>query len=250
MEILTDIADAAEALTDPRSHAEPRHEWNASRHKRALDPHRTVVPGLIQQLRDLAEEGTPSSDGMGVRSIPESRPPGAFDAVSLLAAISFGAAWRMFGPKDEGGLGLPARPDAEGNIRALVGAAPTVDSDLQRDIRRELQSWQRQAEVILGWRQPPIELVAPCPVVDIDGHGTPCGARGTLLADREGKGARCVKCGSWWSEEEGNIQILFRHVAEYRAASKAAADRARTLERERKKRMAFKVTPAPSRTVG
>jgi hypothetical protein len=232
MDILADIADASEALCDPHPHAEPRYEWDANRNRKPIAPHRTVVPGLIQQLRELAEEGTPAADGMGVRSIPESRPPGAFDAVSLLAAISFGAAWRMSGPRDEGGLALAARPDPEGNVRALVGAAPTLDSDLQRDIRHELQSWQRQAEVILGWRQPPIELVAPCPVVDIDGHGTPCGARGTLLADRDGKGARCVKCGAFW--DETSVGVLLGHVQAYTDQSRRAAEAARLKVRESK----------------
>lgn len=225
-DILSDILDSAEALTDPRQHSEPRYEWDANRNKKPIDPYRTIVPGLIQQLRDLAEEGSASSDETGVRSVPDSRPPGAFDAVALIAAITFGAAWRA------GQLKLKPRDSAEGNIRSIVGAASTIDSDTQRDVRHELVSWRRQADVILGWEQPPVELVAPCPVVDTDGHGTPCGARGTLLAQRNGTAARCVKCGAAW--DEANVGMLFEHVRRYTEASKAAAEKARRKVREAK----------------
>ncbi len=223
---LTDILDSAEALTDPRQHSEPRYEWDANRNKKPVDPYRTIVPGLIQQLRDLAEEGSTSGDESGVRSVPDSRPPGEFDAVSLIAAITFGAAWRA------GQVGLKARDTAEGNIRSIVGTISTLDSDTQHDIRRELMSWRRQADVILGWEQPPIELVAPCPVVDADGYGTPCGARGTLVAQRDGSGARCVKCGAVWDEK--TVGMLFEHVRRYTEASKAAAERARKVIRDAK----------------
>lgn len=223
---LADILESAEALTDPRQHSEPRYEWDTNRNKKPIDPHRTIVPGLIQQLRDLAEEGSTSSDESGVRSVPDSRPPGEFDAVALVAAITFGAAWRA------GQLGLQTRDTAEGNIRLIVGAVGSIDSDTQRDIRHELTSWRRQADVILGWEQPPIELVAPCPVVDADGHGTPCGARGSLLAQRDGTGARCVKCGAVWDER--NVGMLFEHVRRYTETSKAAAGKARLAVREYK----------------
>lgn len=249
-DLLQDIADSASALTDPRHNAEPRHEWDRHRNRKPLPPHITTVPGLIQQLRDLAEDGTPTGDGTGVRSIPESRPPGAFDAVSLLAAVAFGAAWRLTGPVDEGGLGMAGRPDVESNIRAIVGAAASTDSDIQRDIRHELRSWQRQAEVILGWQSPPIELVAPCPVVDVDGHGTPCGARGTLLADREGTGARCVKCGSWW--DDGNIGVLLAYVNEYTGRSRRAAEDVRLRVRAAKveeRRLAEEARKARERAI-
>lgn len=225
-DILSDIIDSAEALTDPRQHSEPRYEWDPNRNKKPIAPYKTIVPGLIQQLRDLAEEGSTSGDDTGVRSVPDSRPPGEFDAVALLAAITFGAAWRA------GQLGLRARDTAESNIRAIVGAAHDIDSDTQRDIRAELGSWRRQADVILGWEQPPIELVAPCPVVDADGNGTPCGARGSLLAQRDGTGARCVKCGAVWDER--NVALLFEHVKRYTEASKAAAEKARLAVREYK----------------
>ena len=117
-------------------------------------------------------------------------------------------------------------------IRLIVAEANRLDSDTLRDIRAELGSWRRQANVILDWEHPPIELVAPCPVVDADGHGTLCNARGTLLAQRDGKGARCVKCGAVWDEQ--NVGLLFEHVRRYTEASKAAAEKARLAVRQRK----------------
>lgn len=225
---LTDIFDSAEALTDPRSHAEPRYEWDHNRHRKPLDPHRTVVPGLIQQLRELAEEGASNSDESGVRSVPSSSPPGAFDAVSLLAAITFGAAWRVER------VGLKARDTAESNIRAVVGEATRLDSDSQREIRAELRSWRRQAEVLTGWRTPPRELVAPCPQ---------CNARGSLLAyaDEDNPRARCTTCDASWAEiphaDEGSIRVLAAHVIAYQKRSgttMAAARSAAVAERRRR----------------
>jgi hypothetical protein len=218
---LADIVDAGDALTNPRQHAEPRYEWDHNRHRKPLDPHRTVVPGLVQQLRELAEEGASNGDDTGVRSVPGSSPPGAFDAVSLLAAITFGAAWRVER------IGLKSRDTAEGNIRALVGEAGRLDSDTQREIRAELRSWQRQSEILTGWRTPPRELLAPCPQ---------CNARGALLAyaDEDNPRARCTACDASWAEiphaGEGSIRVLAAHVIAYQkragltmAAARAAA---------------------------
>lgn len=222
---LNDIADAAEALCSPRHNAEPRHTWDANRNRKPLPPHLTIVPGLIQQLREYAEEGTAAGDDMGVKSVPDSRPPGAFDAVALIAAIEFGSAWRL------GQLGLPARGKAEANISAIVGAAGRTHSDDQAEIRAELRSWRHQSEVILGWTDPPITLTAPCPVEDIDGTGRPCRSRG-LVVQADGLAARCVACGTRWDERE--VQALLRYAADHMDRSKASADAARLKVRQAK----------------
>lgn len=224
-DLFTDIAEAAEALCDPRHHAEPRYEWTPSRHRKPIEPHKTIVPGLIQQLRDLTEPGA-SGDDTGIHTVPASRPPGDLNAVSLLAAISFGAARRLTNPVGQPGdygrgLGQPLRDTPEANIRAIVGALKGVDENVQREIRSELRSWQAQAEVITGWADAPVELVAPCPIVDTDGRGTPCGARGTLLARADASGARCTACGSEWDAD--TAKFLFAEVAKYRDRSLAAA---------------------------
>jgi Zn ribbon nucleic-acid-binding protein len=217
---LTDIADAAELLCDPRQHAEPRWEWDANRNRKILPPHRTTVPGLIQQLRDQAEPGVDGEAGGagGAKSVPV-----AIDAVSLLASITLGAAMRA----KAWGVNLDERTTPEEHIRGLVGLAGRRTSDEQLELRRELRSWAWQAEIITGWRTPPRELVAPCPQ---------CAARGTLLAyaAEDNPRARCVGCGAAWAEipqrDEGSIRILAEHVITYQrkagttmAAARAAA---------------------------
>lgn len=223
---LTDIAEAAQALTDPRQHAEPRWEWDANRNRKPLPPHRTTVPGLIQQLRDDAEPGVDGDAGSGgsAKSVPV-----AIDAVSLLASISFGAAMRA----KQWGVNLDERTTPEEHIRGLVGMAKARNSDEQIELRRELRSWQWQAEIITGWRTPPRELVAPCPQ---------CTARGTLLAYaiEDNPRARCVGCGAAWAEiprdDEGSIRILAAHVTAYQrraGVTMAAARAAAVAERRR-----------------
>lgn len=224
---LTDIAEAAQALTDPRSHAEPRWEWDANRNRKPIKPHITTVPGLIQQLRDQAEPGVDGEAGGagGAKSVPV-----AIDAVSLLASISFGAAMRA----KQWGVNLDERTTPEEHIRGLVGLASRRNSDEQIELRRELRSWAWQAEIITGWRTPPRELVAPCPQ---------CGSRGTLLAyaAEDNPRARCVGCGAAWAEipqrDEGSIRILAEHVVAYQkqaGTTMAAARTAAVAERRRR----------------
>lgn len=224
---LQDIADASSALCDPRSHAEPRWEWDTNRNKKPLKPHITTIPGLIQQLRDQAEPGVDGEAGGagGPKSVPV-----AIDAVSLLASISLGAAMRA----KTWGINLDERTTPEQHIRGLVGLAGRRTSDEQLELRRELRSWQWQAEIITGWRTPPRELVAPCPR---------CSARGTLLAyaAEDNPRARCVACGAGWAEipqrDEGSIRILAEHVVAYQrhaGVTMAAARTAAVADRRRR----------------
>jgi Zn ribbon nucleic-acid-binding protein len=215
---LTDIADTGDELTNPHSHSEPRWEWDTNRNRKALPPHRTTVPGLIQQLREQAEPGVDGDQGGagGPRSVPV-----AIDAVSLLAAISFGAELRA----KRWGVNLDERTTPEDHIRGLVGLAGRRSSDEQIELRRELRSWVWQAEIITGWRTPPRELIAPCPQ---------CNARGTLLAyaAEDNPRARCVGCGAGWAEipqrDEGSIRILAEHVIAYQRQRGTTMAEART----------------------
>lgn len=217
---LVDIRDAAEALTDPYSHVEPRWEWDANRHRKPLPSHRVTLPGLIQQLRDMTEPGS-GEEGAAAKSIPESKPPVSLDAVSLLAVIQFGAARRCLE------LGVTIRDTAEGNIRAIVGAAGRVDSDRQRVLASELRSWRNQAEVVCRWRNGALELVCPCPT-QLDG----CGARGTLLANPETEAVWCIACGREWAPEDS--KPVFDHYRAHVEASRAKAAAARGEVRARK----------------
>ncbi len=233
---LQDIYDAAEALCDGREHSEPRYLEDGHGALKPTKPHKTIVPGLIEQLRQAAE---PGADGeTGGRGGPESVPV-AIDAVSLLASIAFGAAKRV-GDARRVGIRVDRRDTPEGDIRALVGVAarlpatrtrvepyrcPTCADGIehwapchhcqpttQGELAGELTAWQRQAEVITGWRTAAKALLAPCPM---------CEARGTLLAspDPADLKAWCIGCEHFWCEDpgenEGHIGLLARHVMTY-----------------------------------
>ncbi len=218
-DILADIAEAADLLTDPRHHAEPRWEWDANRNRKPLPPHKTVVPGLIQQLRDAVEPGD-GSDNTGGHSAGIL--PGDINAVSLLASIEHGARWRC------AAWGVTGRTSAEDHIRGLVGAVARRSSDDAFELRAELRSWQRQAEVITGWRMPSRPLNAPCPA---------CDSSGTLLArvDADDPTAVCTGCDEHWDRE--TIGILARHVTDYqeRASAQRSAARARAVAERRRR---------------
>lgn len=221
--LLTDIADAADALTDPYQLRSPRHYWDEQRHKKPLDDHVVTMPGLIQQLREMTEPGS-GEEGPGVRAIPDSRPPLAIDAVSLLAAIEYGAAKRCLD------LRVAVRDSAESNIRALVGHARQMDHDPLRVVLAELRSWRTQAEVICRWRTGAVELIAPCPALLDDGRV--CGARGSLLANPDTHAARCVTCGTEWAPDQ--FELLAGHVRRHRDATRAEAERVKGEIRARK----------------
>jgi hypothetical protein len=251
-DLLADIAEAAEALADGRHHTEAVYRD----HDDKRTNHTTVVPGLIQQLREAAEPGNDGEEGGrgGRESVPV-----AIDAVSLLAAVSFGAAKRIHDAIADG-LRVEARTDAEGNIRALVGIAARLPYDRTRvdgylcggahgweywvpchrcqpttqvELRSELMSWRWQAEIVTGWRTPPVPLLAPCPA---------CDARGTLLAypDPADTKARCTGCGQEWAkdpaEHEGAIGMLARHVETYQDMSHEDRREFRRLAVERRQR--------------
>jgi Zn ribbon nucleic-acid-binding protein len=225
-DLLADIAEAASMLTDSRSNSEPRWTWDASRNRKPLPPHVTTVPGLIQQLRDAEEPGS-SGDGGGAGG--GSLPLG-LSALSLLGAITFGAAMRA----KRWGVNLDQRTTPEEHIRGLVGLASRQSSGEQDELARELRSWRWQAEIVTGWRSPPRELIAPCPQ---------CGARGTLLAyaHEDNPRARCLECGAGWAEipreDEGSIRILAAHVTAHqkRSGLTSAKLRAEAVEARRRR---------------
>lgn len=217
---LVDIRDNADALCNPYLHVEPRWTWDHNRHRKPDDPHKVTLPGLIQQLRDMTEPGT-AEEGAAAKAIPESKPPVSLDAVSLLAVIEFGAARRCLEH------GLTVRDTAEGNIRALVGKAGSIDSDRQRVLASELRSWKNQAEVVCRWRNGALELVCPCPA-QLDG----CGSRGTLLANPETEAVWCIACSHEWAPEDS--KPVFDHYRAHVEASRARAAQAREQVRARK----------------
>lgn len=229
---LVDIRDAAEALTDPYSHVEPRWEWDANRHRKPLPSHRVTLPGLIQQLRDMTEPGS-GEEGAAAKSIPEPKPPVSLDAVSLLAVIHVGVGRRiieyriLFRDQPRALVRLDGIGSVEDNIRDLVGVAQFLDYDNQRILASELRSWRNQAEVVCRWRNGALELVCPCPT-QLDG----CGARGTLLANPETEAVWCIACGREWAPEDS--KPVFDHYRAHVEASRAKAAAVRGEVRARK----------------
>ncbi|HLL69000.1 MAG TPA: hypothetical protein VK453_25295 [Micromonosporaceae bacterium] len=213
MGLFGDITTAAEALCDARENTEQRH--GVDEDGKHLRPHRTIVPGLIEQLRQATEPGV--DGGAGGEGGPESVPV-VIDAVSLLASIEHGSRWRAiaWGVKGE-------RRTAEDYIRGSVGVANSRPYDEQCLFAAELQSWQRQAEVITGWQTPSRHLNAPCPVVE-------CGAMGSLLArvdPSKGPSATCIACGSRWVDTN-EVNVLAEHVLRYHRSADARMRSART----------------------
>ncbi len=262
--ILQDIADEVEQLTDPRQHSEPRWEWDTNRNKKPLPPHITTVPGLIQQLRDLAEPGNDGGEGgdAGAHSVPL-----RLSATSLLASIEYGAAKRLT-DAIRSGMRVERREGAEDCLRALVGLAGQFQHDrsrtnpyrcdgcaarehtdrpgeehwlpchrcqptTQKELLREVRSWRWQAEIIAGWRAKPRPLPAPCPV---------CESHGTLVAyaEQDNPRARCTECGEQWAKDpddhEGHIGVLSEHVIAYgkRVGERRAAARTAAVDERRR----------------
>jgi hypothetical protein len=228
-DILADLRDVADALTNPYQHREPRWTWSASRHKVKLPDHVVILPGLVAQLAELAE--IPSSPGGGEdaptsRPVPQSRPPGNPQALAAYLDIHLGVAkWTIM-------FGLETRDTVESQIRHLVASVAARDDDDQGGLLDELRRWQRQAEIILEWREADLQLEVPCPVDD-------CGER-ALRVNVADKTARCRACGCRWAEEENpergiySIGVLAGFIADHKRLSKEGADRAREVERARK----------------
>lgn len=220
MGVFEEIAESAEALTDTHPHAEPRWGRDIHRNRIPLPPHKTTVPGLIQQLRDAIEPGAGGGESGGK---PAGSEPGDISAISLLASIEHGSRWRAL----QWGV-TGDRTAAEDFIRGLVGAASKRSHDEQMELRVELRAWQRQAEIITGWRTASRPLNAPCLV---------CEAKGSLLArvDDEQPSAVCIACGERWEGDE--VGLLARHVIEYqnRTHEQRQASRARSVADRRRR---------------
>lgn len=259
-DVLTAIKDESDLLTNTRQHSEPRWERDEHRNKKPAKPHITTVPGLIQQLRDLAAPGAATQAGSN--GFNEAAPV-AMDAVSLLASIEHGAAKRLHDAAAAGER-FDRRLTAEDCLLALVGLVPRwpynrtrvepyrcegcaaagrtgqehwspchhCTPNVQTELLREFRSWRYQAEIIAEWRTPPRELPAPCPQ---------CGGRPVLAyADPDNARARCAECDAQWAQEpgddEGHIDILSRYVQHYTetAAAKRAAARTAAVEQRRR----------------
>jgi len=200
--ILTDIADLAEVLCDPHQHAERYEVWTKARNRQTRR-HTTIQDGLIKQLYEAVFH----PGGERGRTAPASRPPLALEALGLHTAITVAVAkwcWNLH---------VPQRDSIEQDIRALVGAISTVDSDTQRTLHADLKRWRTWCEVMTGWETLFAPGEVPCPIVE-------CGQVGTLRILLAAKRAFCRNpaqqpdgtpvCGATW--DATTIGVLAEHI--------------------------------------
>jgi hypothetical protein len=210
-DLLTDIAGEADELTNPMHIVEPIWTLNAHRHPRLRKVWTVNLPSLLDQLAAAVVPGETYVEGEATRGAFASRPAARLDAVDRLLAIEAGAAmWCVR-------VAVTPRDNPAGNIRALVGAAPTTDSDTQRRLAADLHTWRIWAATVTGWEQPPHAPRAPCPLCD-----KPATLRIRLLKNT----GCCMACGAVW--DATNIGLLTQHITTYRAHAVAAATAART----------------------
>ncbi len=222
-DVLADLRETADALTDPTRIRHPRHGWDRNRHKVTLPDHVVDLPGLLTQLGDAAYPGGRIDDGGG-RSVPKSRLPGNPKALAACPDIHIAVGrWTLL-------FGLGWRDTIESQVRQVLAAAGTQPHDVRLELLADMRRWLRQCEEITGLRDRDPELTAPCP---LEG----CGQR-TLRINLTGRTARCASCGARWAEQEsehvGSIGVLARHIAAHRQATAGAAAEAWAADRERK----------------
>lgn len=228
-DLLLDIADAADALTEPRKHREKIPYWDSNRNQKFRD-HVEPFPSLLDQLAAAAFPGT-SEPGAGEHA---SRPPADLEAVACHSAISIGAAkwaWR---------LKVEIRATAASTIRSLVAA--TMTSDQRAALLKELRAWNNWALTVTGWRNPPWAPTAPCPLLRVNDQGEeePCNTKGSLRVRLDTKTAVCLNCKGTW--DETTIGLLAEHVRAWKASSAADAALARAKARAEKARRAADLT--------
>lgn len=216
-DMLTRIAETADALTEPSKHVEPITDWTDQRNRTQRRVWVTDQPSLLDQLAAAVIPGEVYMEPQGpaAKTKHGSTPNARLDAVDRLLAIEAGAAkWCV-----ELRVALRERP--ESNIRALVGAAAGLDSDAQERLLRDLSAWRLWAATVAGWRVPAWRPNAPCMV---------CERRDALRVRLDKGTACCVACGAVWDRHE--IDGLAEFVRRHRELAKAQALAARLRARE------------------
>ncbi|GLZ62861.1 hypothetical protein [Micromonospora sp. NBRC 107095] len=193
---ITTITGLAAALCDTGQHTERVPYWDDNRNKKYRE-HRTIQPGLLAQLHQAAVEPAAGRTEPGPRSVPQSRPPLALEALSTHAAICTHVHHWCWS------LGLTPRDTVEGNIRALVGAAPTLDGDDLTLLTVELRTWHRWASVATGWTTPLYQPHVPCPA---------CQTVGKLRINLHTQAAHCRACQATWGSDDGSLYKLGEYV--------------------------------------
>lgn len=187
---MNDFHAQVHELVSTHAHTEPYDvETNGTTwHRR----HVTLVPSLVDQLRDASPSSSGDAAGSGGYG---SRPAARIEALDALAYIDLEAArWvRDLGEDD------PA--DTAACISLLHGLWASADNVTQESIELDVRRWWIHARIVSGWDDPPWRLRSSCPL---------CRVRGGLRIKRDASGAVCVECRGTWGG--GNILLLAEHI--------------------------------------
>jgi hypothetical protein len=195
--LLHQITETADALTEPTMNREPYAVWDGNRNRK-IRHHITVQPGLLAQLYQSVIPAS-SSEQAPAGGVPGSRPPLAVEALSRHDQISM-AVLRWCASLD-----LPARVSVESNVRALVGAAAKLDEDTAAAMLDEMRQWRSWCTVYLGWENIFRPAGVPCPLAG-------CGALGELRVNLTSATALCRSCSAAWTEADGSINLLAEYI--------------------------------------
>lgn len=195
---LDQIANVADALTEPHIHSEPIPYWDKNRHRK-IRHHRTVQPGLIAQLYQSVAPTWSTSDDPCAGGIPGSRPPLAVEALSRHDEISMAVLdWCT-------SENLTTRNNVESNLRALVGQATLLDHNNQAALLTDLRRWRGWCNVYLGWERVTQPRGVRCPLPD-------CAQLNTLRVNLTNATALCSACRATWGNDHGAIEVLAAHI--------------------------------------
>lgn len=202
--VVADIRAYAAELADSHLTQTPAYTKTRGGRIKLVGVHRVEQDGLLAQLAEAAVLGTTSSDDVhGARPIPQSRPPGAWEAIGRHAAITLavvGWTWE---------LRLPQRDTVQANVRQLAAAAavPRLLDDIgARMLLTAMRSWRVQAQTAAGWITPLFAPRATCPILT-------CGERGTLRVNLAKRSAYCTACEAIWDDSDSSIKVLADHIA-------------------------------------
>ncbi|MFG1898681.1 hypothetical protein ACGFIP_32205 [Micromonospora zamorensis] len=217
--VVADIARYAHELADSYRTQTPAYSKTRGGRIKLTGVHSTEHDGLLVQLADVAAYGVTSSDDVhGARPVPQSRPPGQWEAVARLAAISTDAARWCWN------LELAWRATVQGNVRQLAAAAAEpriVPTEVAEGLAGAMRGWHVRAQAAIGWVTAPYQPRASCPVLT-------CGQRDTLRVDLARRAAYCTACQSIWDDVDGSIGVLAKHIGAQAESRVGQSERVRS----------------------
>lgn len=179
-DLLADLADHINELTEIRHHAEIREvtEVFGDKRKRVRKRHIITMPCLLQSL---AEAMSPATTGDTTAAGYESRPPAALEPINVMLLIRTElSVWCSI-------LGVRGRKTLHGKLKALVSAAHT-DQQLTL-LEREANNWVRRAKLATGWEAESFSLNQACPN---------CGRKHAISVTADLQWAVCKRCTTAW----------------------------------------------------